>query len=160
MNINAFIPVYEEKRRFTLPEFFDEIINTVRQIFFTDEAKLCVFDGKLELDYCQAEQYQWYSKEKIRDIEFDVECVAHFGSCEGIYIEVSLRGDLGIEPDPEDGRRYYIGTLKTLSADFDAMRACGELAGTITAVGRKLICLNSKNFLATKSNERRSIKNG
>ena len=122
MNINAFIPVYEEKRRFTLPEFFDEIINTVRQIFFTDEAKHYVFDGKLELDYCQAEQYQWYSKEKIRDIEFDVEC----------------------------GRRYYIGTIKTLLDDFDAMRACGELAGIITAVGRKLICLNSRNFSVQK----------
>ena len=84
------------------------------------------------------------------NIEFDVECVAHFGSCEGIYIEVSLHGDLGIEPDPEDGRRYYIGTLKTLSDDFDAMRACGELAGIITAVGRKLVWLNSRNFSTAK----------
>lgn len=92
----------------------------------------------------------WPRKEKIRDIEFDVECVAHFGSCEGIYIEVSLHGDLGIEPDPEDGWRYYIGTIKTLSDDFDAMRACGELAGIITAVGRKLICLNSRNFSVQK----------
>ena len=146
MNIDSLIPVYDEKRRFTLLEFFEETIDTIRQIFFTDEAKRCVFDGKLELDYYLAEDYQWYSKEKIRDIEFDVECVTHYGSCEGIYIEVSLHGDLGIEPDPEDGRRYYIGTLKTLSDDFDAMRACGELAGIITSVGRKLACANSRNF--------------
>lgn len=150
MNIDTLIPVYDEKRRFTLPEFFDEIINTVRQIFFTDETKRYVFDGKLNFDYYLAEQYQWYCKEKICDIEFDVECVAHFGSCEGIYIEVFLHGDLGIEPDPEDGRRYYIGTLKTLSADFDTMRACGELAGIITAVGRKLVWVNSRNFSSAK----------
>ena len=150
MNIDTLIPAYDEKKRLTPPELFEEIINTVRQIFFTDETKRYVFDGKLSLDYYLAEQYQWYCKEKIRDIEFDVECVAHFGSCEGIYIEVSLRGDLGIEPDPEDGRRYYIGTLKTLSDDFDAMRACGELAGIITAVGRKLVWLNSRNFSTAK----------
>lgn len=150
MNIDTLIPVYDEKRRLTPPELFDEIINTVRQIFFTDETKRYVFDGKLSLDYYLAEQYQWYSKEKIRDIEFDVECVAHFGSCEGIYIEVFLHGNLGIEPESEDGRRYYIGTLKTLSDDFDAMRACGELAGIITAVGRKLVFVNSRNFSTAK----------
>ena len=150
MNIDTLIPVYDEKRRLTPPELFDEIINAVRNIFFTDETKRYVFDEKLDIDYYLAEDYQWYCKEIISDIEFDVECVAHFESCEGIYIEVSLHGDLGIEPDPEDGRRYYIGTIKTLSDDFDAMRACGELAGIITAVGRKLICLNSRNFSVQK----------
>ena len=150
MNIDTLIPAYDEKKRLTPPELFEEIIDTVRQIFFTDETKRYVFDEKLDIDYYLAEDYQWYCKELISDIEFDVECVAHFGSCEGIYIEVSLHGDLGIEPDPEDGRRYYIGTIKTLSDDFDAMRACGELAGIITAVGRKLICLNSRNFSVQK----------
>ena len=150
MNIDTLIPVYDEKRRLTPLELFDEIINAVRHIFFTDETKRYVFDEKLDIDYYLAEDYQWYCKEIISDIEFDVECVAHFGSCEGIYIEVSLHGDLGIEPDPEDGWRYYIGTIKTLSDDFDAMRACGELAGIITAVGRKLICLNSRNFSVQK----------
>jgi len=150
MNIDSLIPVYDEKRRFTPPALFEEIMNTVRQIFFTDDTKRYVFDGKLNLDYYLAGQYQWYCKEQICEIEFDVECVAYYGSSEGIYIGVSLHGDLGIEPDPEDGRRYHIGTLKTLSDDFDAMRACGELAGTITAVGRKLICQNWKNFTTTK----------
>lgn len=150
MNIDSLIPVYDEKKRFTPPALFDEMINIVRQAFFTDEAKHCVFNGKLELYYILSEQYQWYCKKQICDIGFDIVCVAHYGSSEGIYINVSLYGDLGIESDPEDGRRYYIGTLKTLSTDFDAMRACGELAGIITAVGRKLICQNYKNFTTSK----------
>ena len=150
MNIDSFIPAYDEKKRFTPTELFNEIINIVRQTFFTDEAKSCVFDGKLDIDYYLAEDYQWYCKEIISDIGFDIECVAHYGFSEGIYISVSLHGDLGISPDPKDGRLYYIGTIKTLSDDFNAMRACGELAGIITAVGRKLICLNSRNFSVAK----------
>ena len=35
MNIDTLIPVYDEKKRLTPPELFEEIINTVRQIFFT-----------------------------------------------------------------------------------------------------------------------------
>ena len=139
-----------KKRRLTPPELFDEIINAVRHIFFTDETKRYVFDEKLDIDYYLAEDYQWYCKEIISDIGIDVECVAQYGFSEGIYISVSLYGYLGIEPNPKDCRRYSIGTLKTLSADFDAMRACGELAGIITAVGRKLISKNCKNFIANK----------
>ena len=150
MNIDLFIPAYDEKKRFTPMGLFNEIMNIVRQAFFTDEAKSCVFDGKLNIDYYLAEDYQWYCKEIISDIGFDVECVAQYGFSECIYISVSLYGYLGIEPNPKDCRRYSIGTLKTLSADFDAMRACGELAGIITAVGRKLISKNCKNFIANK----------
>ena len=150
MNIDSLIPAYDEKRRFTPPELFDEIMNIVGQTFFTDEAKSCVFDGKLDIDYYLAEDYQWYCKEQIGDIGFDVKCVAHYGFSEGIYISVSLHGDLGISSDSKDGSLYHIGTLKTLSDDFEAMRACGELAGIITAVGRKLINQNYKNFIAVK----------
>ena len=46
MNIDTLIPAYDEKKRLTPPELFEEIINTVRQIFFTDETKRYVFDGK------------------------------------------------------------------------------------------------------------------
>ena len=150
MNIDSFIPVYDKEKRLTPPDLFDEIMNIVRQAFFTDETKRYVFDGKLTLDYSLSEAYQWYCKEIISDIGFDIECLAQYGGSEGIYINVSLHGYLGILPDPKAGRLYPIGTIKTLSDDFDAMRACGELAGVITAVGRKLIDKNHKNFMAVK----------
>ena len=48
MNIDTLIPVYDEKKRLTPPELFEEIINTVRQIFFTDKTKRYVFRRKTE----------------------------------------------------------------------------------------------------------------
>ena len=149
MNKEPMIPVYERDRRFSPSEFFNEIMKIVKQSFFTDEARQSVFDGKLELDYILSDLNQWYSSEPIRDAGFDTECVASYGASEGIYISVVLHGDLGIDPESRD-RIYHIGTLKTLSADFEAMRACGELAGIITAVERLLVNQNIWSFIDEK----------
>lgn len=149
MNKEPMIPVYERDRRFSPSEFFNEIMKIVKQSFFTDEARQSVFDGKLELDYVLSDSNQWYSSEPIRDADFDTECIASYGASEGIYISVVLYGDLGIDPELRD-RRYHIGTLKTLSADFETMRACGELAGIITAVGRLLVNQNIRSFIDEK----------
>lgn len=140
MNKEPMIPVYERDRRFSPSEFFNEIMKIVKQSFFTDEARQSVFDGKLELDYILSDLNQWYSSELIRDADFDTECIVSYGASEGIYISVVLHGNLGI----------HIGTLKTLSVDFEAMRACGELAGIITAVGRLLVNQNIWSFIDEK----------
>ena len=110
MNIDTLIPVYDEKKRLTPPELFEEIINTVRQIFFTTKQNAMFFDGKLSLDYCLAEQYQWYSKEKIRDSNLMSNALRISDPARASISKFPLHGDLGIELDPEDGRRYYIGT--------------------------------------------------
>ena len=73
-------------------------------------------------------------KIKFRNYEFDVLGYVHYGACEGIYISLFFKGDIG---NGVSDRTGTIGTIKTLDTSEEAFHKMAQLMADFQLVAMR-----------------------
>ena len=130
----------EKRKYFTVQEFVDRTLELAKQ------------DKRYpELETACALEYQLVShgvgKSRLKRMDFDVIGSPEYGSSEGVYGCLSIRGQwLPSEEQSVYGHQMPIYTLKTLREDKDAYIAMGALATLLCYYANKVVTDNMDRF--------------
>lgn len=113
-------------------EFFNEVVERLRAEGFYPDF----------LDYSLADKY---SAKEIKNIEFDIVAETIFGSSEGIYTHIMMKGNWGNDDTPSGV--LDIGTFKTLKKDDETFLKMSELGARFQLASRIWIT-EHENYLS------------
>ena len=80
----------------------------------------------------------------IKNYEFDINGVTMYGSNEGFYVDIILRGNIGTED--ERNTEVTIGVIRTLLTDEESIHKMGVLATDYVIQGSDFINANLDDF--------------
>ena len=80
---------------------------------------------------------------EIRTYEWDVYADLFFGTCEGIFLDLYIQGNLGYKDAPE---KIWLGSFKTLRTDLAALKELATLQAYFIWYCKKFVDENIDDF--------------
>lgn len=95
-----------------------------------------VFEGKrITTDYASSRSFE-YPPILLTNYEWDLIATPDFGGCEGIYLDIALRGVW--DEGQTEAKSQHIGTVKSLDTTKETLEAFGALGGNLVYHARDL----------------------